>query len=604
MMTDRDEILALGEARIAEEQTAIEKGKSKAKTTKIASGQGKEDKEPTQLEILLEIAAAAELFHTADGDCFARFPVNEHWETWLIRSKGFRRWLSHGYYRATGTGPNSDSMQAALNTLEAMAQFDGAERPLWVRLAEHEGKIYIDLANPGWEAIEITPDGWQVVANPPVCFRRPRGMLPLAYPERGGSVNELRPFLNLASDEDFILMIAYLLAAMRPRGPYPVAALGGEQGTAKSTTARGIRSLGDPNISPLRSTPRNERDLMIAATNSWILSYDNLSGIPHWLSDAFCRLSTGGGISNRELYTNQEETILDAMRPVILNGIDSLMKRPDLADRYLIFNLPPIPKSARRPEEEFWADFEKARPRILGGLLDAVSTGLKNLESVKLPSLPRMADFARWIVACEPALPWPPGSFMAAYDGNRQEAVELSLEADVVAVAVRAHMADKQEWSGKPTELYEALKNHVAENTQKSKEWPKAAHVLTSHLKRMATFLRKVGLVIDFGKSGNRKTTITRKGMQNSVRSVQSVQPYENRGFPPDASKNSSVQPGTGCVQKGNGGGIPDASMDGMDASQKEAPNGKVNNHAALDGMDAWDASLHTLGEDIVEVEL
>jgi len=601
---DREEILALGEARIAEEQEAVEKKKAKAKATKTASGQGKKDKEPTQLEILLEIADAAELFRTADGDCFARIPVNDHWETWLIRSKGFRRWLSHGYYRATGTGPNSEAMQAALNTLEAMAQFDGAERPIWVRLAEHEGKIFIDLANPAWEAIEITPDGWQVVANPPVCFRRSRGMLPLPYPEKGGSINELRPFQNLASDADFHLAVACLLAAMRPRGPYPIMVLTGEQGSAKSTAARIVRLLTDPNTSALRSIPREERNLMITATNSWVLPYDNLSGIPIWLSDAFCRLSTGGGISNRELYTNGEEFILDAQRPVILNGIDSLTERSDLADRALIFNLPQIPKGTRQSEKKFFAAFDKVRPKILGALLEAVSTGLKNLESVKLPDLPRMADFAMWIVACEPALPWPPGAFLAAYTGNRQEAVELSLEADVVAVAVRAHMADKEEWSGKPSKLYEALKNHVTEDTQKSKAWPKAPHVLTGRLKRAATFLRAVGVEIDFGKSGDRQTTITRKGMQNSVRSVQSVQPQENQGVSPDASKNSSVQPGAGSVQKGNGGEITDASMDALDASQKEAPNGKVDNHATLDAMDAWDASLHTLGEDIVEVEL
>ena len=124
---------------------------------------------------------------------------------------------------------------------------------------------------------------------------------------------------------------------------------------------------------------------MISAINSWMLVFDNLSGMPHWLSDSFCRLSTGGGISNRELYTNGEEFILDAMRPVILNGIDSLPSAPDLADRSLIFNLPQIPDEDRRPEKRFWADFEKARPRILGALLDAVSMGLRNQSSVKLP---------------------------------------------------------------------------------------------------------------------------------------------------------------------------------------------------------------------------
>jgi hypothetical protein len=377
----------VSEAHMAGQDVAalIENLKSEAKQPEVspptASGKGTGE-ELTQQEILLTIAAAAELFHTPDEECYARFPVNGHYETWAIRSKGFKRWLSHGFYKYAGKGPNAESLQAALNVLEAQAQFDGAERPVWVRVAEHEGNIYLDLGNPAWEAVKITPKGWEVIADPPVCFRRSRSMLPLPYPERGGSVNELRPFLNLASDSDFLLMVAFIIAAMRARGPYPIVVLNGEQGTAKTTTARVIGSLLDPSTSPLRSAPREVRDLMIAANNSWLMGYDNLSGVPDWISDALCRLSTGGGFSTRELYTDREETIFEAMRPITLNGIDSLANRQDLADRSLIFNLPQISEDARRPEKEFWTDFEKVQPRIIGAILDTVSMALRNQNSV------------------------------------------------------------------------------------------------------------------------------------------------------------------------------------------------------------------------------
>ena len=414
---------------------------SGAETAATSKSNG--DEEPKQGEILLTIAAAAKLFHTRDDESFARIPVNGHLETWAIKGSGFKKWLLHGFYRLQGKAPQGEIFSSTIKLLEAKALFEGPQRPVWVRVAEHDGAIYLDLGNISWEAVKITSTGWEVEADPPVCFKRPKSILPLPYPERGGNINELRPFVNVATVQDFRLVVAYQLAAMRARGPYPIMVVNGEHGSAKSTTARSLRSLVDPNISPLRSGPREERDLMISATNSWTLAFDNLSGIPKWLSDAFCRLSTGGGISNRALYTNDKEFILDAMRPVILNGIDSLTERSDLADRSLIFNLPQIPDDARRPEKEFWADFEQARPRILGALLDAVSMGLRNQSSVNLPILPRMADFAIWVVACEPSLPWPPGSFMEAYLENRAEAVELSLEADCVAVAVREHMTDQ-----------------------------------------------------------------------------------------------------------------------------------------------------------------
>ena len=150
----------------------------------------------------------------------------------------------------------------------------------------------------------------------------------------------------------------------------------GEQGSAKSTLQRVLRALIDPNKAPIRSLPRDERDLMIAATNGWCLAFDNLSHLQDWQSDALCRISTGGGFAARELYTDQDETILDVQRPVMLNGIEEVVTRNDLLDRSIIVYLPSIPPERRQPEKRFWREFEQARPAILGAILDAVSTAL------------------------------------------------------------------------------------------------------------------------------------------------------------------------------------------------------------------------------------
>ena len=165
----------------------------------------------------------------------------------------------------------------------------------------------------------------------------------------------------------------------------------GEQGSAKSTTARVLRALVDPSTAPLRSEPRELRDLMIAASNAWVISLDNISRVPYWLSDALCRLSTGGGFSTRELYTDRDETLFDAQRPLILNGIEELAVRGDLLDRCLILYLPCIPEEKRRAELTFWDEFESERPAILGATLGAVSGALRRLPKVKLTEMPRMA---------------------------------------------------------------------------------------------------------------------------------------------------------------------------------------------------------------------
>jgi hypothetical protein len=288
---------------------------------------------PTQADILIELATTAELFHAPDGTGFADLHVNRHRETWPIRAKGFRRWLARRFFEATQGAPSSEALQSALNVIEAKAHFDAPERVVHIRVGGLDGRLYLDLGDETWRAVEIDATGWRVIDNPPVRFRRAAGMQPLPMPALGGSVETLRSFLNVQSDTDFVLVIAWALAALRNRGPYPVIVLSGEQGSAKSTFCAILRALLDPNTAPLRALPREDRDLFIAASNGHVLAFDNVSALPAWISDTLCRLATGGGFAVRQLYTDQDEVLFDATRPVILNGIEDIVTRPDLADR-------------------------------------------------------------------------------------------------------------------------------------------------------------------------------------------------------------------------------------------------------------------------------
>jgi len=159
-----------------------------------------------------------EVFHTPAGAAWADFIIDGHRETWPIRSKRFRTWLRRCYYQATGSAPSAAAIHSALDLLEARAQFDASERAVSIRVAEHAGRLYLDLADQHWRAVEIGADGWRVLGCPPVRFRPSPGMLPLPVPERGGSIDALRSFLNLSSQDDFVLVVAWLLAALRSRG--------------------------------------------------------------------------------------------------------------------------------------------------------------------------------------------------------------------------------------------------------------------------------------------------------------------------------------------------------------------------------------------------
>src|SRR6516162_1226954 len=395
--------------------------------------------------MLRDMTLCEEVFHTAGGVAYADFITDGHRETWPIRSKRFRTWLRRCYYQATGTAASAAAIGSALDLLEARAQFDAPERVVSIRVAKHADYLYVDLADKHWRAVEIGPEGWRVLECPPVRFRRSPGMLPLPVPERGGSVEALRSFLNLSTQNDFVLVVGWLLAALRPGGPYPLLAISGEQGSAKTVLSKLLRALIDPNVAAVRALPREERELMIAANNGHVLAFDNLSGLSPWLSDALCRLASGGSFAVRKLYTDDEEVLFEAARPILLNGIEEVISRPDLGDRAIFLTLPPIGEAQRRPENELWREFEIARPRILGALLDAAVHGLRTLGRVHLDRLPRMAVFAIWATACETAL-WQAGTFARAYAANRRAGIESIIDADPVAACVREIMAGRRSW--------------------------------------------------------------------------------------------------------------------------------------------------------------
>jgi hypothetical protein len=376
-----------------------------------------------------------------------------------------------------------------------------------------------------------------------------------------------------------------------------VIVLSGEQGSAKSTFSAILRALLDPNTAPLRALPREERDLFIAASNGHVLAFDNVSGLPGWISDTLCRLATGGGFAVRQLYSDQEEVLFDAARPMILNGIEDSVARPDLADRSILLKLEPIPEERRRPEAELWAAFEAERPRVLGALLDAVVEGLKRLPDTRLEKLPRMADFALWATACEKAL-WPVGTFWSAYYGNRDEAAEAVIDGDPIAAAVCCMMAARTVWTGTASDLLGALGEVAGDRVAKSKTWPDGPRVLGGRLRRAAPVLRKIGMEINFGREGRSRTRTI------NITATPSSSAPENAGAQPSAQSASSAS--TPNVNPANGFAAPlqRTVAEGADGSGRSdrrtvrANTLKTEAGTSADGADANSPAQSEPGED------
>ncbi|MBI4584570.1 MAG: hypothetical protein HY717_11195 [Planctomycetes bacterium] len=476
-----------------------------------------------------------DLFHTDEHKGFAIIQTGDHQEVLAIRTRAFRLWLGRLFYCATGGAPHHQALADALAILEGKALFDGQVREVNLRTASRDRFIHIDLGDPGWQVVRISPDGWTVTdGSDGVLFRRARGQLALPIPITGGRIDKLRSLVNISSDDDWRLLLAWLTYAIRPIGPYPVLALHGEQGAAKSTTARVLKSIIDPSKAPLRSEPRDVRDLMICASSSHLIVLDNLSSMPQWLSDCLCRLATGGGFGTRELYSDDDEVLFSSTRPILLTGIEEVASSGDLLDRSILLNLPTIPEDGRLEEAVFWQRFEGDRPQLFGALLDAVAGTLSELPKVRLLALPRMADFSRWGEALGRFLGWGEGAFLDSYRRNIGEANEVAVESSPAGTAFRRLLDETGSWDGTATALLERLVQTVSEKVLEGRNWPKSAKGLSGILRRLAPAFRRLGYEISFERETETKKRERVVRAKVGKRSSESSGPSDCQGKSPD----------------------------------------------------------------------
>jgi hypothetical protein len=392
----------------------------------------------------------------------------------------FDQLVDAGSILASAVKPSmsKSAISAAIDDFEARAICGPTTREICVRVAGHDGNIYIDLGTSTWEAVRITSAGWSIVESPPVRFQRTPGMLPLPIPVRGGEIKSLRSFLN-TTVSDFTLVVAYLLASLYPAGPYPILILYGEQGAAKTNFLRRLRKLIDPHQVATSALPLNARDLFIAARNTHLQTFENVSKLSDAISDNLCRLATGGGLRVRTLFKDADETLFRGARPIALEGINNVVTRADLQDRALIFLLPNIPRY--KTERKLLAEFEQQLPGIFGALLDMTVRGLEMLPVTHLASPPRLADFAHWAVACGVE------GFEAAYAANRQNAIEVMLSHDPIAKAVRALVAKRKQWAGTMDGLLDVVGPPAGIKSTKKP---------SDELLRLSPMLRSVGIKV------------------------------------------------------------------------------------------------------------
>ena len=496
------------------------------------------DETTTADELVALVRERADLWHAEDGACYATLTEAPR-QTLRLDSKAFVEWLGYAYYTATanekkpGRAASDAAMKTARMVLIGIATNEGQEHPAYLRAAKHWDTYYIDIGSDDWTAIEVNARGWRVIDNPPVRFWRASTTRPLPTPAPSGDLARLWKYANIP-EPDRLLVLALLLDAWRPETPFPILELVGQQGSAKSSTQSRLRDCIDPNAINLRAAPKSTEDLFVSAGANWCCSLNNLSRLSAGIQDALCNLATGGGFAGRTLYTNADETVFEAKRPVMLNGIVPLVTAQDLTDRVIHIELPVL--DAYVSETDLDASFQKDAPAILTGLLELFVDSLAALPAVTIPRPPRMADFAHLGEAMCRALGKPEGAFVAMYQANRRESVARNLEASPVAMAIRA-MADarpdsKLIFSGTMKRLLDAVNNHREPSVD---AWPKSPRGLGDALRRQLPALAQIGLNVEITAPGRegvtvniRRVEVAREHCELCERGSETIPPWDS----------------------------------------------------------------------------
>ena len=418
-----------------------------------------------------------------------------------VQSPRVRDWLAVSFLREHNIFPSARALRDSIEMLQAQALCgEFPSQPVDLRIGSRGHRfapeaILIDLANAAGDVISITGDSWQITSSESHTFRRSRAAQPLPEPtgiEQRGTTGGLLPAAFHLPPADRARITAWLLAAVRPTGPYPILILRGPSASGKTTLARMLRALVDPCECPLSPLPQAERELLDLAWNNRIIALDHVSQLPASLHDPFCRLASGGGFALRESAHDPEPVRLTLERPVIITVPRETQHKGEwpapvaLQNLSLMVDLPEIAPERLRDQQDLWTEFEIAQPAMLADLCTAVSTALANVGTSTYEAAPRLPHLARWAAAAAPALDTTRREFFAA------------LVRDPLAIAIADFIRECSTWSGTAGELLTILQSREAPDV------PPTAKVLSERLRRAS--LHTLG--IEFRDSQGKERTL------------------------------------------------------------------------------------------------
>jgi primase-polymerase (primpol)-like protein len=470
-----------------------------------------EKKNASKTEKLLKIVLDRNdviLFKDERDTAFISLKINGHREVWKCGSSIVKDLLSYEFYKQYEKGIGSEVIKNVISVLEGKARFGGDKKTLNNRVAFVNGELWYDLTNEQWQSVRISKDGWAIVNETPILFKRYSHHHPQVLPAVHGNIKLILKYINIVSEEQKLLYLVFLVSCFIPDYPHPAIIIFGAQGAFKSTASKITVKVVDPSLLDVSTMPKKNEALVQNLDHHYFTFFDNVSHITEDISDGLCRAVTGGGLSKRKFFTDEDDVIFSFKRCIGINGINNVVTRPDLLERSLLIELIRVEDKNRKNEADLYESFDKDLPFILGGIFDALVVALRKRPDITIENPPRMADFAFWGCAIAEALGYTKEQFLNAYKDNSTKQTEMLLGDNIVATAIIHFMDGKDEWQGSSTKLLDLLGTQAFfENVDtREKYWPKGASILSRRLNELSTSLKQIGLSVTSSTSGTERS--------------------------------------------------------------------------------------------------
>lgn len=420
-------------------------------------------------------------------------------------------------FKAAGIRVNKKQLKDINEQLDEEAE-DGVKKLLaHNRSAPVANGIELALGDEAGTIIRVTAAGVEDVSTDSFAvFKCNQNTLPMVKPAEKGNLGKLRSHLNL-SPQHIILVIGFITYTLaHPKAPgsnYVNLVIRGEQGSGKTSLTNLILGLIDPTVAGIQSFPNKVLDLAIASQNSHVLGFDNMRNVRASMSDLLCMCSSGGALTSRALYTDNQMKVTYIHVALVINGIHDIVNQPDFAQRCITVETLPIPEEERRRIGDINKQLEEDLPEIFRGLLDLISGVFKYLPYAKVIHPERMIDVSHWFAAMELVDGVPQGTYQKYYSDSVKESqldtlMGNTLAATIVEFTEELQDEGKDSWSGTPSELLEKLER-VYTGSRYARDWPQNPISMSKRLNGLKASLLSQGVQVASTRGKKRIITIT-----------------------------------------------------------------------------------------------